>query len=655
MVPVVLHSLGAPLGEPFADDFDYLHRALFGGRGSFFDGYGSNLYWRPLGRQVYYGALSRVILANPGAIAALHVALLALAAWLLYRAFRPAWPGPAAAAMAAFPLWMESSRMLVAWPSHFMDLGALLFAALAIHEASRHRLPTAVAAMLSSLLCKEVGVATAMLLPWVPIAWRTRAGDPRRLGRWVVACAALVAAWTLVYLAACRHGGMSLPRTFDPATLATPLLMRYAWAVGHSVRAGFSLAAAPGRWDAAILGSAAACLALALVTSARRGRLVALWPGLAWGAAWFFAASAALTEVYPVWDPYRAVYGSLGLGVALVALCESAHPAALAGLVAIRLAAFALSPGPPALVADAPTERGDAFDFERLVRLERLIRETRVALEQRFPLLPHGARVGLHYMPRLAGYAFTGDKSLQVWYGDSTAHWVRLAEMAANPEASLTTVVQFQPRGSPQIVLVEAAAMRSYLEAMSLISQGRTEGALPGLSRADSLQRDRRAGVFLGLVAGRRARALLDLGRADEAERVARVGASEWGQNVFAHLVIARVRFARGDLAQASAHVDSVLRFQPHDAEALELRSKIREGLARGAAPRRAGLGPRGRPGPHRSHVRVQPVNAGTIILSRRHMAATRVPQPLGHPFSSITTVFAARRSRVSGFFASMM
>src|SRR5690349_12108444 len=40
-LPLVLHSLGAPLGEPVAEDFDFLHRALFGPRAQFFDGGGS--------------------------------------------------------------------------------------------------------------------------------------------------------------------------------------------------------------------------------------------------------------------------------------------------------------------------------------------------------------------------------------------------------------------------------------------------------------------------------------------------------------------------------------------------------------------------------------------------------------------------------------
>src|SRR5205823_3426776 len=53
-VPSLLASLGGPLGEPVADDYDFLHHAAFAGRGRWLDGGGSLFYWRPLARQLYY-------------------------------------------------------------------------------------------------------------------------------------------------------------------------------------------------------------------------------------------------------------------------------------------------------------------------------------------------------------------------------------------------------------------------------------------------------------------------------------------------------------------------------------------------------------------------------------------------------------------------
>jgi hypothetical protein len=531
VVPVVLHSLGAPLGEPFADDFDYLHRTLFQGVGSFFDGYGSTLYWRPFGRQIYFGALSHLIVSHPHAIVALHVALLAMTALLLYRAFRPSFSGPTAAAIATFPLGMESARMLIAWPSHFMDLGALLFAALAIHEASRRRLATTLAAMLASLLCKEVGAATALLLPWVPSARRDEAGAR---WRWVVACFGLVAIWASAYALACRSGGMVLPQSLDPATRATPMATRLFWAIGHSIRAALNLPAKPGHWDIWVLAAALVLMVYAVLAGARRGRLRALLPAIAWGGAWFLAATAALTQVFPAWAPYRAIYGGIGLGAAMVILCGNGHALALAGLVALRLATFAISPGPPARVTAAATEHGAAFDFERLVRLERLVRDVRVALRTHAPSLPHGARVGWRYLPRLSEYAFIGDKALQVWYRDTTLRWITAAEITAHPERPLATIVEFEPDRAMQAVIVEPEAWRRCMEAANLSKVGQFAAALTALDAADSLQRDRDADVFLGLINGMRGRLLVALDRYDEAEAAARAGMARWRENVVA-------------------------------------------------------------------------------------------------------------------------
>ena len=48
IVPLALRMLGAPLAEPVAEDFDFLHRALLQGFGSVLDGGGSLAFWRPI-------------------------------------------------------------------------------------------------------------------------------------------------------------------------------------------------------------------------------------------------------------------------------------------------------------------------------------------------------------------------------------------------------------------------------------------------------------------------------------------------------------------------------------------------------------------------------------------------------------------------------
>src|SRR5262249_18336206 len=50
VIPLIVRAWGAPLGEPVAEDFDFLHYALFQ-RFSPFDGGGSSSFWRPLAHQ----------------------------------------------------------------------------------------------------------------------------------------------------------------------------------------------------------------------------------------------------------------------------------------------------------------------------------------------------------------------------------------------------------------------------------------------------------------------------------------------------------------------------------------------------------------------------------------------------------------------------
>src|SRR5438067_6563425 len=118
VLPLLLHARGAPLGEPFADDFFFLRRIvirsphpIFARVTAWLDGGGSPVFWRPLGRQAYFAAFGPWMVAHPVVIVALHVALLAASGWLLHRTLRPHSSGAVAATAASFPLLVESGRM----------------------------------------------------------------------------------------------------------------------------------------------------------------------------------------------------------------------------------------------------------------------------------------------------------------------------------------------------------------------------------------------------------------------------------------------------------------------------------------------------------------------------------------------------------------
>src|SRR5690349_5889450 len=223
VLPLLMASGGAPLGEPLAGDFYFLRRVIFPGPRPLLDGGGSPVFWRPLARQVYFGALGPLVLDHPGWIVALHALLLGVAGVLLYRALRPRWSGAAAAAAASFPVLVESARMLIGWASFFQDVGAFFFAALAVYQASRSRLAATLASLLAALLCKEIAVAAALVIPWMPGG---ASHSARQRLRWAAATAALLLVWGAGYLAVVRHAHLRFEHEADAAPLAVPLLER---------------------------------------------------------------------------------------------------------------------------------------------------------------------------------------------------------------------------------------------------------------------------------------------------------------------------------------------------------------------------------------------------------------------------------------------
>jgi tetratricopeptide (TPR) repeat protein len=324
---------------------------------------------------------------------------------------------------------------------------------------------------------------------------------------------------------------------------------------------------------------------LAFAASAgARARLRGALPWLAWGLAWFLAANTALADVYPDWRPYRSSFGALGLGVACTALLGAAHPALLGGLLAARLLAFASSPGPPRVITVKPSEAGFSLDFPKLARWQRLVGETRHLLLAASPRIPTGSRVGRHYMPRLATVAFLDDKSLQVWYRDTTLRWVTLEDAPKVPQGRLAAMVECQPRPPRQLVLLDLEAVRLLDVASAEANRGSLDRAMAVLERADSLQRDRGARVFLGMIAGKRALWYAYARRHDEALREALRGLQLWPESNDLRYVLAAERYRAGNLKDAASQLDTLLAYYPQDSSARRLRRTVRAALARGGA-----------------------------------------------------------------------
>ena len=577
LLPLVAFTRGAPRGEAVAEDFDFLQRALLAPSNSLLDGGGSSAFWRPLSHQLYYELFGELILNSPRMIAAIHLVLLGVAVVLLYRVFREWWPGPVAAAAASFPLLAESTRTLVCWPSHFVDLGAFLFSALALHEAAFRRLPTALLALVAALLCKEVALLTALLLPFMPGV----ADDRRGRLRVLVGCGLVAVAWAAVYLWVRRHAGLELPHGLerDPALLATPLPARLMWAVWNSLRASFSLSLAPGPLDAPVAIATLALLGVAAFVltrdAAARRRLAGARPWLVWGGVWCVVGWAGLATIFPLWAPNRSQFGSLGLGVGAVVLAGAAHPGLVAGLVIVRLGAFALAPGTPATISVEPDRRGAFMDYTRLCRLQRLMQEARARLDARYRFLPRGATIGFHTLPLSAEYAFGGPLAVQAWYRDTTLRWIDYDDFKLAPQRPVTTFLSYQVGHSPEVVLLDPDALRMQLAGLDDLRAGRWSQSIAALDRADSLLTDTAAVVFRGDNAGRRAYCWARLLRWDRAEPEARRALAIAREDVGARYVIALTHAARHQFPRAEAQLDTLLAMAPDHEEAKELRTAI--------------------------------------------------------------------------------
>ncbi len=565
-------SAGAPLGEPVADDYEYLHHMRFTPHWGWLDGFGSQLYWRPLARQAYYGALYGTLLSSPFTVALLHLACLALAGALLYRALRPAlgsWPAFAAATFVPF---MESSRMLIAWPSNFQDVGCILFVALALHEAVARRLATFLAAALASFLCKEVGVVGAALVLVCPAV---RFRDLRERLRWIAAFAVLVAAWGALYRWVWVHAPLVPPGAteIELAARSEPLLHRVTVVAGWGVRALLSLPPIATKRDApAFLAAGLLAVAWLVTLVVKRGaasRSRATWPWLAWGGAWCVALGLTLVPFYPGWGAYRMAFVGLGAGVAIPVLLAATDRSLLFGWLALRLALTAVGPPPSRDVTSEVPAWGASIDIPRLTRLQRFVIDVRAALAERYPTLPPGSAVVQRNFARLTEFAFGNKPALHVWYGDSTLRWVRFTEWRKDASRPVTTVVEYENGRADEVALVEPGALRALLAALDALNAGDVPAGLAALARAESLQLDSNAVVFRGEVLGKRAYALATLGEFDAAEAAARRALALYAPELDGRFTLARVHALRGEWAESKRQLEILLSYQPGDPPAL--------------------------------------------------------------------------------------
>jgi tetratricopeptide (TPR) repeat protein len=592
VVPVLVAARSGLPGEPVADDFGFLHRALLSGHLDWLGGGGSPLYWRPLSRQLYYRLLGPLMLSHPLLVALLQAALLAAAGVLLYRALRPAWPAPAAAAAGAFPLLLEANRQLIAWPSCAQDVLAMLFGVAALHALSRARRPLALGCLALALLSKETAIAFAPALALWPAHRRadgTPARGPDRL-RTAAGAAAVLAAWWLVHEWVSRRAGLLPPPQAAAAHGASVLLAQARWAVrgvwldALSVRDPGAATAAWLPW--AVLLVLAPTLTLVATHASGRQRLRAALPWLGWAAVWAGIATVPLATFMPAWSSHRSVIPALGLGVALVALLRAAPPAWLGVLTGLRLVSLLTSPVAPERIGIAGSNV--EFDFARLTTLQRLAHEVRATLMASHPTLPRGAHVARNQWPRGTLFAFQDPRAFQVWYRDTTLRVIEMAEVQANPLHPLAAIVEFEPHRTPQVAMISPLALQHVLLAADSLRHNRDTDALALLADFEALQADTACAVFMATGLTIRAGALLELRRDAEAVATLRRALEYYPLEANAHRLLSEYHRINGRPGAAIRELREQLRIYPNDADArTALEQLLRQEQARPPAPER--------------------------------------------------------------------
>lgn len=539
-------------GVPVSDDFLILAHQRFG-RFDWLDAHGLDWYWRPASRQLYYLLLGPTLTSAPWVAASVHAMLLALTfagLWSLARRFLPA---RGALVVAAFPLLVEPARTLLAWPSAAQHLIAMAGVAVAAAAAARGWL-------LRSLACAALAITSiesaALVLPLLPLLAR----QPR--ARWLFGVTALGGAWLALRLVASTHGSAV------PAGIASSSVARIPAALARSLAAQIGVEDLPPAMAFAVILAYAALVA-ACVWSARRSGASPSRADrglVAGGLAWWLAGSLPLAGV-PDWNAWRSSLPGLGLGLALGVLVARRRPWAAASFLAVRTAALLLATPAPAGVSSEPPPSRSQLSYPRLVRLQRTLHSTRLALSAP-PGLARGARVRYWSFPRLTEVGFGGPAALRVWFDDPTLAWESFGGGAGFADLD-AVVVAYDPASPRLAVRLSPEAQRALRDADAAVAAGDLAAGDAHLARALALQREP-VGRLSAVVYGNRATLQLRLGSPARADSLHRLGFGlvpepEWRRTEVA------VALALADTARARAGVGDALRLAPADPGLLDL------------------------------------------------------------------------------------
>lgn len=576
VLPLCWACRGAPFGVAIADEYDHLHWLLFSPSWNPFDAMGSPFYWRPVGRQLYYALTGPLFLSAPWLLSVLHGILLAAVGIVVYRVARRALPPAAAAAAATFPILSEPARALLVSPNGEMLL-AIVGSALAVHEASRGRIATAVGASLAALLSHGAALPVLAALP--AIAWhRERRGAA--VARWGLAAAAVAGLWVGGHLLGRERGTLlAAGGSLDPAQM-----VGFGRALALSAAALLNLEDLPVAYARLCASGVALVFAAGAVIlwrdrSAGRRRAVP-WAAAAGAAGWSLLGTVPLALVSD-WNGWRTPLTGLWLGIAAFGILWRARPWLAGAFLVLRLAALLAAAPAPAGSSGTLPETVSRFGFARLVRLQQYVEALHTTLAQDPP--GPGGIVYLSHAPENFAFATAGDRALQVWFRD--------------PRMELSYITRYEPRTGPRprrfvrfdparggFVVLPDALVDAIVEGEEALARGEAAAARQALARALLIARP---GVHdmvrveletnFGLAAYRSGdtatarRAWQAALRIDPAHRGAALNLAAWSAN-------------RGEFRDARRLTEAVLARSPGDPLALYYLARLERSLGDGGA-----------------------------------------------------------------------
>jgi len=437
---------GALFGVPVADDYDFLYWQRFHPF-TIWDSMGTAYYWRPVGRQLYYGLVGPILFHAPWLVAVLHGALLLGTAWFMYRIARRALTPGVSVAIAVTALLAEPTRSLFVWPTAAQYVLAMFGATVAVHEALAGRRWTAWLAALGAVLSH--GAASLVLYALPLIAWfRTRRLSEALI--WVAGSLGIGAIWIGGHL-------IGHDNFFAGGTVDSALIQRFWRAIRYAITAHFGMEDArpgfgPVLWVGYALVFGSAIALYGLDEHARmRLRRSRLW--LAGAGAWFLLGVAPLGLLFPDWSSWRIGVACLGLAFAAIGFLGLARPWLAAAFIAVQTVALLVAlPAPSGIIKNTPVTTS-RIGFVRLVRLQRTVDGARRILFAAHPTLRKGADIAYWSRVAMTEVGFEREKAIRVWYGDSTITW-RWLWQGAKPNLTPDVAITFEGRGTlPSVML----------------------------------------------------------------------------------------------------------------------------------------------------------------------------------------------------------